>query len=635
MPQLSPQDLELMSALARQVPGVIYQYRPFADGRSCFPFASAAIREIYEVTPEEVREDATVVFGRLHLDDLERVSASITRSASTLTTWSCEYRVRLPERGLRWLRGLANPERMPDGSTLWHGFITDITAQRRDEEELRLRDEAMATAMHGIVIADLEGRVRYANPTFARLWGFPSVEAVVGRTSAGFSDPERSAMIKAALLREGIWQGEIRATRTDGTGFEAFVSANVVRDGHGRPAWMLASISDITDLKRLQGQFAQAQKMETVGRLAGGVAHDFNNLLTVMKGYLAIAREKLDPGSPLDADLAEVEHAADSAAALTGQLLTFSRRQAITPQVLDLTSAVRGVEGMLRRLLGEAVSLRVQCAATTARVRFDPSQLEQVLVNLAVNARDAMPGGGCVTIETQEVELDAAYALGHPEVSPGDYVLIAVHDTGSGISDEMRGHLFEPFYTTKEQGRGTGLGLAMVYGAVTQNDGRIEVYSEAGRGTTFKIYLPAVHDAPAPRVSPPASAMPRGDETIAVVEDEPAIRALAARILRTQGYTVREYEQGRAALAALRDPSVRLDLLVTDVIMPELDGRRLADALRAVRPALRVLYASGYTEDVIAHHGVLDGDVDFLAKPYSVATLARRVREALDRPTGS
>jgi CheY-like chemotaxis protein len=287
-------------------------------------------------------------------------------------------------------------------------------------------------------------------------------------------------------------------------------------------------------------------------------------------------------------------------------------------------------------LLGEDIELRQATVPDLGLVRFDPAQAEQILVNLAVNARDAMPNGGTLTLETSNVRLDERYAAAHPDTEPGEYVMLAVSDTGVGMTREVRSHLFEPFFTTKELGRGTGLGLPMVFGAVTQNQGRIEVYSEPGHGTTFKIYLPRVNPDATPRISPPLGTLPHGSETIVVVEDEDAIRALAVRVLGGLGYDVLVYRTGRAALEALGEtPTRHVDLLLTDVMMPEMKGRELADRLLALRPDLRVLFASGYTDDVIASQGVLEPGVDFLAKPYSTAILARRVRTALDRPASA
>jgi len=371
--------------------------------------------------------------------------------------------------------------------------------------------------------------------------------------------------------------------------------------------------------------------MEAIGLLAGGIAHDFNNLLTAIGGNASMALTEPGLGEAAVDMLGEILQAVDSASDLTRQLLAFSRRQVIEPRVLDLNEVVTGLERLLRRLLGEDLELRLSLAPSLGRVRFDPGQAEQILVNLAVNARDAMADGGRLAIETCDVRLDEGYARAHAGVAPGDYVQLAVSDDGAGMSEEVRSHLFEPFYTTKEKGKGTGLGLAMVYGAVKQNGGHVEVYSELDHGTTFRIYMPRL-DAPAEPwgVRAPAPAV-GGTETVLLVEDDAAVRAPALRMLRHLGYQVHEFASGPLALAAEPTLPATIHLLVTDVIMPGLNGRQLADQLLARRPGLRVLFTSGYTHDVIAHHGVLDPGVEFLAKPYTLESLGRRVRQVLDR----
>ncbi len=508
----------------------------------------------------------------------------------------------------------------------------DITEQKRAMEDLRLKDQAIATSLNAIVIADPAGTIQYANPAFARLWGFDAAEQVIGRPASDLIGAATVQEIVRTLLTTGMWQGELEARRIDGSALDLLVSANVVRDHDGTIMRLMASIADITDARRLQVQLTQSQKMQSVGRLAGGVAHDFNNLLTVMKGYVELARHDVPAGSSLSDDLEAVNRAVDSAAGLTQQLLTFSRKQIIHPRVLDLNESVTRMHSMLGRVLGEDVELRLVTAPDLGLVRFDPNQSEQILVNLAVNARDAMPDGGRLTIETANVVLDADYARTHPDAAPGSYVMLAVSDTGTGMSAEVQSHLFEPFFTTKAAGRGTGLGLAMVYGAVTQNGGRIEVYSEVGHGTTFRIYLPRVSEAATPVEAPERSPLPRGGETVVVVEDDDAIRALTVRLLSGLGYRTFAYRSGAEALRAMDDLGDEVDLVVTDVIMPEMKGSELAVRLRRAWPGLRILFASGYSEDVIAHHGVLDPGVDFLQKPYSIEGLARRVRQALDRP---
>jgi two-component system, cell cycle sensor histidine kinase and response regulator CckA len=406
----------------------------------------------------------------------------------------------------------------------------------------------------------------------------------------------------------------------------------------GQPRRITGILQDVTSLKRaeaeraeLETQLHRAQKMEAIGHLAGGIAHDFNNLLTAIGGNASLALTDVEPDAPLHTLLTEITTAVDSAANLTRQLLTFSRQQIISPKVLSLNDVVTHIKNMLRRLLGEDLELVTRLAPELGHVRIDVSQVEQILVNLAVNARDAMPDGGRLTVETRNIELDEDYCLEHGQAMPGHYVMLAVSDNGTGMTRETMLHIFEPFFTTKEQGKGTGLGLAMVYGAVRQNDGLVDVYSELGQGTTFKIYLPCV-DAPAEPIRPNvARSLAPGRETIILVEDEPMVRALAQRVLVRQGYRVHAFSSGDAALADLPRLVDGFDLIVTDVVMPGLNGRVFAERARALRPAAKVIFTSGYTQNVIAYHGVLDAGIEFLPKPYTVAMLVSRVREVLDQ----
>ena len=388
------------------------------------------------------------------------------------------------------------------------------------------------------------------------------------------------------------------------------------------------------DAQRITGaQLVQAQKMESVGRLAGGVAHDFNNLLTVVSLYSQLALNSLDATHPLRHDLEEIRKAGERAAALTRQLLAFSRRQVLEMRVLNLNDVLDGLAKMLPRLLGEDIAVEMSLAPDLGRTRADPGQIEQVVVNLAVNARDAMPDGGTLTIETSNVTLDERYAREHAEAIPGDYVLLAVSDTGTGMTAEVKTHLFEPFFTTKGVGKGTGLGLATVYGIVKQHQGHISVYSEPGQGTTFKVYLPrAKEEAEVSAPTVKATSMPRGSETVLVAEDEWAVRGIALRVLKELGYTVLEAVNGTEALRVALAQGQKLDLLLTDVIMPEMNGKALAERLTVLWPGLKVLFVSGYTGETIARQGILGEGRAFLPKPFSPEALARKVREVLDRP---
>ncbi|PYO71389.1 MAG: hybrid sensor histidine kinase/response regulator, partial [Gemmatimonadetes bacterium] len=424
-------------------------------------------------------------------------------------------------------------------------------------------------------------------------------------------------------------RGEWRHRKKDGTIIDVEITRNTLTFS-GRPA-ALAMAHDITKRKSVETQLLQAQKMEAVGRLAGGIAHDFNNLLTAIFGSSDLLLEDLTVDDQRRADVEDIKKAAQRAAALTRQLLAFSRKQVLALQVLDLNALIADLEKMLRRLIGEDIEFRTILTSDLGAVRADPGQLEQVIMNLAVNARDAMPQGGKLTLETANVDLDAAYAQAHAPLAPGRYAMLAVSDTGIGIDAQVKAHIFEPFFTTKEKGKGTGLGLATVYGIVKQSDGSIWVYSEPGQGTTFKIYLPRVEAAaepPAPKPMPPASV--RGSETILLAEDEEAVRNLMRRVLEAHGYTLLVAADGQEALRLADGHKGPIHLLLTDIVMPNLGGRQLAERVVSARHATKVLYLSGYTDDAIVHHGVLEPGIAFLEKPFTPQGLARKVRELLD-----
>jgi signal transduction histidine kinase len=424
-----------------------------------------------------------------------------------------------------------------------------------------------------------------------------------------------------------VYELEVRAP--DGTRVPLEVSARcVTREGDAPAVQCIAR--DLSDRRRLEAQLHQSQKMEAVGRLAGGVAHDFNNLLAVILGYSDIALERLPAGAPLRREVELIRKAADSAAGLTRQLLAFSRRQVLQPRVLDLNAVLRGLDPMLRPLLGEPVDLVTVLEPELGRVRADPGQLEQVIVNLVLNARDAMPRGGRLTLETANVLHRGA------DGAAERHVMLAVSDTGRGMDAETVTHVFEPFFTTKEKGKGTGLGLSTAYGIVKQHHGSIEVDSKVGVGTTFRTYLPRVDEAAEERATPPATpVVPGGSETILLVEDEEPLRELVRELLLGFGYTVLDAEHGGAALeVAGRHPSA-IHLLLTDIVMPVLSGEALAQRLTALRPGVKVLFMSGYTDDVLGRHGIIDSQLNYLQKPFPPERLAQKVRDVLDAAEAS
>ncbi len=494
-------------------------------------------------------------------------------------------------------------------------------------------DHILDSLVNGIVTLDLDGRVVTLNGAAESLLGCPAVTVARGRHVTEVLDhtPELVAILQAALQwRTGRTATVTLPSRTGG-GTPVEITTATLKGGEEQDLGVIVVVRDLTAVRALEAQLRHAQKMEAVGRLAGGVAHDFNNLLTVITGRSQLLLLKLPPESPLRRDVELVEETAHRASALTRQLLAFSRKQMVQARVVDLNEVVRGMETMLSRLIGEDITLATRLDPTAGCVRADPAQLEQMIVNLAVNARDAMPLGGRLTLETGFVRLDEGFARQHVGLRAGPHVRLVVRDTGVGMDGLIKAHLFEPFFTTKGPGKGTGLGLATVYGIVTQSGGAIRVDSEPGQGAVFTIDFPRV-DAPAdlPRDPGIPEAAPHGSETVLLVEDEPEVRGLARDILQQQGYTVLEAADGDEALRIGRGHGGPIHLLVTDVVMPQMGGRELADHLRAGRHETKVLYVSGYTDDAILHQGVSETGMAFLPKPFTASALAHKVREVLD-----
>jgi signal transduction histidine kinase/DNA-binding response OmpR family regulator len=473
------------------------------------------------------------------------------------------------------------------------------------------------------------------NDAMAQMYGFSTAADLVGRRLSELQDPAdpTNRELLRAFVRSGYRLTGAESHERDRHGKPRVFLNNLigfVEDGKLVRAW--GTQRDVTDQRNLENQLRQSQRIEAIGRLAGGIAHDFNNLLTAILGYVDLLLEDLPRDDRSREDVEEIRKAAERATDLTRQLLAFSRKQVLQPRVIDLNAIVEGMDKMVRRLIGEDVALSSILARGLGMVRADPGQIEQVILNLTVNARDAMPNGGRLTIETANVELDDQFVGRHVGAQAGSHVMLAVSDTGIGMDEETKAHMFEPFFTTKGPGKGTGLGLATVYGIVKQSGGSIWVYSEPGQGAAFKVYLPRVEAAPdAEATAPPRGDIPlRGTETVLLAEDSDHVRELAARVLRAHGYVVLEARTGSDALQAARGHTGPIDLLLTDVVMPEMNGRELVERLTTLRRGLRVVYMSGYTTEAVVHHGVLDAGVHYVQKPFIPETLLRKIREVLD-----
>ena len=515
------------------------------------------------------------------------------------------------------------------------GVVRDITEQKTAEQALVRLRQAMDASGEVIFMTDCEGVITLTNPEFTRLYGY-TPEEVVGKKSprilkSGSMSEDWYATFWRTIMQKQVAKGEFVNKTKDGRLVCVESSANPVLDEHGEITGFLAIQRDVTSRKHLEEQFLQAQKMEAVGRLAGGVAHDFNNLLTIINGYSQLLKEGLETHHSLSPYIDEILKAGDRASVLTRQLLAFSRRQVLAPKILDLNQVVANVEKMLRRLIGEDIELCTVLSPDLWHVQADPGQVEQVLMNLVINSRDAMPQGGKLTIETANIQLDELYALGHAGVTSGPHAVLTVSDSGMGMDAETKSHIFEPFFTTKEQGKGTGLGLATVYGIVKQTGGHIWVYSELGKGTTFKVYFPRVEGEVEVDVGRRERREVRGGtETILIVEDEDAVRKLAMSVLESHGYRILAASGPEEANLICQKHSEPIHLLLTDVVMPQWSGRNLAEYLKFLRPEMKILYMSGYTDDTVVRHGVIREGMPFLQKPFTPEALLRRVRGLLD-----
>ena len=569
------------------------------------------------------------------LQDMDRLEPEIRRSLSRAGKWSAPMILHRPD-GSK-LPVEMTVAAMPDGGTT---CVCRDLSQREQAEKARKEAETkyrmlveQVNAISYIAEIGIQGQWFYVSPQVEAILGYtPDEWLTISSRWAELIHPDDLSTVTAAeyASEEGLpFQAEFRIKRKDGR--EVWLNdTGVVVQGSGPHPVMEGIIVDITERKLLETQLQQSRKMEAVGRLAGGIAHDFNNLLTIITGYTELALSRPSAPADLRADIERIESASSRAAALVRQLLAFSRKQVLQPKTLDLNEIVLNLDKLLRRLMDENVEMITRTHENVGKVKADPAQIEQVIMNLVVNARDAMPDGGRLVLETNNVDLDSAYADEHITVKPGRYVMIAVSDTGVGMDENTVAHIFEPFYTTKESGRGTGLGLSTVYGIVKQSGGYIWVYSEPGKGSTFKVYLPRVDDRLEDSTAPTVQVQPqRGSETILLVEDEEAVRDLIFTVLTEQGYEVIPSSDPKHAEQIVARDKREFHLLLTDVVMPGCSGRELAARVAIRRPGIRVLYMSGYTDNVITSGGMLEKGLAFLQKPFSPAVLIQKVREVL------
>jgi PAS domain S-box-containing protein len=596
---------------------------------------SVEARRLYGLTHTEPLLSAESLFGCVHPEDQPAVRAALDAALRGDRAFNLDHRLVLPDRSVRVVHGQAEvvlgPDRRPARIL---GTVQDVTDRRQFEQQLLKLSRAIEQSPSAVVITDGAGRIEYANPRFLVMTGF-AIDELLGRSARALEPAgegsEAHTRLWDAIEHGREWHGELQNRRQCGEIYWASAKVSPIRNERGEETHRLWMQEDITDRRNLEGQLQQAQKMESVGRLAAGVAHDFNNVLTVIQGHTNLLQQMIEGPGDVQASLREITTAADRAADLTRQLLAFSRKQVMRTQVLQINDLVATAARLLARLIGEDIELEVVTGKSLPNVKADPGMLEQVLMNLAVNARDAMPGGGRIILRTDCVDVSEFAARQDPEARPGRFVRVAMEDSGCGMDPATLARLFEPFFTTKEVGRGTGLGLASVYGIVKQHNGWVEVTSRVGAGSRFRIYLPAVESAASSAAPRPVPAATKGTETILVVEDEESLRQLASRVLMRHGYRTVEAASGREALDRWEDYGDQVDLVLTDMVMPEgVSGRELAARLRSRRPGLRMIFTTGYSAELTAAGLDAEEGRNLLQKPYTPDQLVETVRRCLD-----
>jgi PAS domain S-box-containing protein len=641
-----------LDAILRSVPDIIYRLNP--DG--IITYISDAVRQ-YGYNPEELV--GRHIFDFVHPEDRDKAKYHVNeRRTGERKTKSFELRllsrkklfipfeikskrVELEPVFVLEAEGMYSSETPSSDNFLGTlGVARDITERKQAEKSIlnsRERYKKLFENSNDGIFFMAADKIIECNPRTVELFG-GNEQDIIGKPIYQFSgrkQPDgKDSKEKISKIIETAYSGEYQniewcCCKYDGTQFDAqlsFTRVEIWGESH-----LLGFIHDITERKQLENQLRQSQKMEAIGSLAGGVAHDFNNLLTVIRGYSELLLSKLSEKDPLNVSVKQIDKAAERAESLTRQLLAFSRRQILKPSVIDLNGLIKEMEKMLKRIIGEDIDFITILDPNLGRIKADKGQIEQVIMNIVINSRDAMAEGGKLTVETQNTFLDETYVLKHPPVEKGPYVLLAISDSGIGMDQETEAHIFEPFFTTKETGKGTGLGLATVYGIVKQSGGFIWVYSEIGQGTTFKIYLPMVDEKDdLPEIKEISDPSLRGTETVLIVEDEEEVRALIYETLHLYGYHVLEAPHGDSALLICNTYKDKISIIITDIVMPKMSGKELVDRLLPNHPEIKVLYMSGYTDNAIVHKGVLEPSTQFIQKPFTPLTLLRKVREVLD-----
>lgn len=632
-----------LDTLLNNLPGMAY--RCVNAPNWPFTFASGGCLALTGYQPDRLVAGQPHYGDLIHPDDQGTVWEQVQAAVSARAPYELAYRIRTAVGSERWVWEQGQGVFDPDGGLLFlEGFISDITERKRAEADLEAAYQRLSFHVDNSPMAVVEWgpdfRVQRWSSQAERIFGWQASE-VLGKHPTEWpfvyvEDQKAVDEVMARLLdgRERRNTSGNRNYKKDGEVVHCEWYNSVLHDRKGSLVSILSLVLDVSERQQLQEQVMQAQKMEAIGRLTGGIAHDFNNLLTGINGYAELLLEDRAPDDPDRSALEQIQFAGERAAALTHQLLAFSRKQVLTPKVLDLNRVIANMQKLLRRLIGEDIDLTVHPGPDLGSVKVDPGQVEQVFMNLVVNARDATPSGGRVTIETHNVELDDLYAVTHPGVDPGAYVMLAVSDTGRGMDRDTQARIFEPFFTTKETGKGTGLGLSTVYGIIKQSRGHVLVYSELDKGTTFKILLPRVDETPESALLPAPTEGLRGSEVILLAEDEDVVRGLAKRALERYGYTVIEAADGDQALRASREYSGTIHLLLTDTVMPRMSGVALERHISADRAGTLTLFMSGYADRGIVEHEILGAGKPFLQKPFTAAALARKVREVLSGPAG-